>query len=88
MTREYQAIFETALQWMQPKPNTAFIRIEAPSAKTKYLGVPIFKKSKDQYITSATLEYNLDCEPISPVYKHSKPFLSSLSFTADIYSMW
>ena len=35
--------------------------------RTNFEGVPFFKKSKDQYITSAALEYNLDCEPKSPV---------------------
>ena len=39
---------------------TVCIRIEAPGAKTKFRGVPLFQKSKDQYITitGAALEYN------------------------------
>ena len=48
--------------------NTVFIRIEAPGAKTKFWGVPLFKKSNDQYITDAALKYNLVCEPISAEY--------------------
>ena len=45
---------------------TVFIQIEAPGAKTKFEGVVLFKKSKDQYIISTTHEYKLDYEPMSP----------------------
>ena len=36
-------------------PSTVFIWIEAPGAKTKFWGVPLFKKSKGP-ITGAALE--------------------------------
>ena len=41
--------------------NTVFIRIEAPGAKAKFWGVPLFEKSKDLHITGPALQYNLDC---------------------------
>ena len=37
-----------------------------PVPRPNFEGVPLFKKSKNQYIIGATHEYNLDYEPMSP----------------------
>ena len=42
-----------------------FIRIEASGAKAKFRGVPLFKKSKIQYIIGVVDEKDLDDEPLS-----------------------
>ena len=34
--------------------------------RPNFEGMPLFKKSKDQYIIGATHKYNLDYEPVSP----------------------
>ena len=52
--------------------------------RPNFEGVPLFKKSKDQHITCAALEYNFDYEQRTVLQdqyiKHFKPFWSSKSF--------
>ena len=38
----------------------------APGAKTKFFGVPLFKKSQDRSIIEMAREKDLDNEPMSP----------------------